>query len=142
MTKSEIGAIRIFDRDTRFQIAAEFADKFEEAARTMKPNEGRIARVDASAQDDTAPTHAAPGRKVGEGKAATSSGLQADSRPKAPWRDRAKGKAGGHPHGKSDKPKHHRKGPRPHAASSQSNDAPKPASKYAHKKKQRAAPQT
>ena len=46
VTKSEVGAIRIFDRDTRFQIAAEFADKFEEAARTMKPNEGRIARVD------------------------------------------------------------------------------------------------
>ena len=97
VTKSEIGAIRIFDRDTRFQIAAEFADKFEEAARGLKPNEGRIARVDASAQGDAAPMHAAPARKGGEGKAAASSAPQADLRPKAPWRDRAKGKAGGHP---------------------------------------------
>ena len=141
VTKSEIGAIRIFDRDTRFQIAAEFADKFEEAARTMKPNEGRIARVDASAPDNAMPMHAAPARKVGEGKATTSSGPEAGPRAKAPWRGRAKGKAGGHPHGKSDKPKLHRKGPRPQAASPQSNGAPKPVSKYAHKK-QRSAPQT
>ncbi len=45
VTKSEIGAIKIFDRDTRFQIVAEFADKFADAARAMKPNEGRISRV-------------------------------------------------------------------------------------------------
>ena len=30
VSKSEIGAIKIFDRDTRFQIVAEFADKFAE----------------------------------------------------------------------------------------------------------------
>ncbi len=52
VTKSEIGAIRIFDRDTRFQIAAEFADKFADAASDMKPNEGRITRLGASMGDD------------------------------------------------------------------------------------------
>jgi ATP-dependent RNA helicase DeaD len=134
VTKSEVGAIRIFDRDTRFQIAAEFADKFEEAARNMKPNEGRIARVDGSGNDDAVPMHAAPARKNGKDRAATA-GAQKNGGGKAPWRDRAKGKAGDHPHGKGDKPKGHRKGPGPRAASA------KPASKYSNKKKH-AAPQT
>ena len=129
VTKAEVGAIRIFDRDTRFEIAAEFADKFEETARTMKPNEGRIARVAASAQDDAAPMQAVLARKGGEGKGATAPGLQANSRAKPPRRDRSKGKSDGHPNGKSDKPKLHRKGPRPHAASPQSNGAAKPVSK-------------
>jgi ATP-dependent RNA helicase DeaD len=141
VTKAEVGAIRIFDRDTRFQIAAEFADKFEAAARTMKPNEGRIARVDGSAADDDAPMHAAPERKTRNDKAAAPTDAQKDTRGKAPWRDRAKGKAGGHPHGNGNKPKSHRKGPRPHAASPLSPGAAKPTSKYADKKK-RAAPQT
>ena len=147
VTKSEVGAIRIFDRDTRFEIAAEFADKFESAARTMKPNEGRIARVDGAANDDPAPMHTAPARKDdparshGKDKAVPTAGAQKDARGKAPWRDRANGKAGGHPHGKGGKPKSHRKGPRPHAASPSSIGAAKPASKYAEKKK-RAAPQT
>src|SRR4029079_17078461 len=35
VTHSEIGAIRTFDRDTRFEIAADFADKFETAARNL-----------------------------------------------------------------------------------------------------------
>ncbi len=125
VTKSEVGAIRIFDRDTRFQIAAEFADKFEEAARTMKPSEGRIARVDGSGHDDAVPMQAAPSGKSG----------------KAPWRDRAKGKSGARPHGKDDKPKTHRKGQRPHAGSPPSTGASKPAFKHADKKK-RSAPQT
>ncbi len=141
MTKSEVGAIRIFDRDTRFQIAAEFADKFEAAARTMKPNEGRIARVDGSAARRCCADARSPGAENGNDKAATPTDAQKDTRGKAPWRDRAKGKAGGHPHGKGDKPKSHRKGPRPHAASPTSTGAAKPASKYADKKK-RAAPQT
>ena len=41
-------------------------------------------------------------------------GAQKDAGGKAPWRDRAKEKAGDRPHGKGDKPKSHRKGPRPH----------------------------
>jgi ATP-dependent RNA helicase DeaD len=143
VTKSEVGAIRIFDRDTRFQIAAEFADTFEEAARTMKPNEGRIARVDGSGHDDARSD--GPARKDGKDRAATTAGAQKDARGKAPWRHRAKGKADGNPRGKGDKPHSHRKGPskspRPHAALPTSIGAAKPASKYADKKK-RAAPHT
>jgi ATP-dependent RNA helicase DeaD len=67
VTKAEIGAIKIFDRDTRFQIAAEFADKFADAARSMKPNEGRISRVGPTMGDDagvrSAPSHAPPAQR-------------------------------------------------------------------------------
>ena len=45
VTKSEIGAIRIHEHGSRFEIAADVADRFDEAARTMKPNEARIARA-------------------------------------------------------------------------------------------------
>ena len=139
MTKSEIGAIRIFDRDTRFEIAADFADKFETAARNLKPNEGKIARVNGAASNDAAPVHTAPERKFDKSAALT--GAQDDRRGKAPWRDPGKGKPGDRPYGNGGKPKAHRKGPRPHATSPTSTGAAKPASKYAGKKK-RAAPQT
>jgi ATP-dependent RNA helicase DeaD len=139
VTKSEIGAIRIFDRDTRFEIAADFADKFETAARNLKPNEGKIARVNGAASDDAAPVHTAPERKFD--KSAAPTGAQDDRRGKAPWRDRGKGKPGDRPYGNGGKPKSHRKGPRPHATSPPSTGAANPASKYAGKKK-RAAPQT
>ncbi|WP_072391641.1 DEAD/DEAH box helicase [Hyphomicrobium sp. CS1GBMeth3] len=147
VTKSEIGAIKIFDRDTRFQIAAEFADKFAETARSMKPNEGRITRIGASMGDDAGmrsnPAHAAPARKDGEPRTATaSSDRQPDVRAKTPWRDRKNGKTGGHPHRKGEAPRSHPKAPRPHAGSPKSHGAHKPVSKYAHKKKHRAAPQT
>jgi len=45
ISKSEIGAIRIFDRDTRFEIAAEFADTFADAARTADSRKAHITRV-------------------------------------------------------------------------------------------------
>jgi ATP-dependent RNA helicase DeaD len=45
VTKSEIGLIKIDDRDTRFQILAEFAEKFAETVRTNKTKEGHISRV-------------------------------------------------------------------------------------------------
>jgi ATP-dependent RNA helicase DeaD len=54
VSKSEIGAIKIFDRDTRFQIVAEFADKFADSLRTNKPKEGHISRVGAHTSDDLA----------------------------------------------------------------------------------------
>jgi hypothetical protein len=134
-------AVTIFDRDTRFQIAAEFADKFEEAARNMKPNEGRIARVDGSGNDDAVPMHAAPARKNGKDGATATAGAKNDAGGTAPLRGRAKARASDHPHGKGGKPQSHRNGPRPHTASPTSTGAPKGASKYADKKK-RAAPRT
>ncbi|HEX9881966.1 MAG TPA: DEAD/DEAH box helicase [Hyphomicrobium sp.] len=146
VTKAEVGAIRIFDRDTRFEIAAEFADKFAEAARSMKPNEGRISRIGAAMPGDAATKsdaiHADPPRKDREAKAATSSGRPTDSRVRTSWQDRKKGKASEHPHRKGDGPKQHRKGARPHAASSKSNGGDRPLSKFAHKKKHRTAPKT
>lgn len=45
VTKAEIGSIKIFDRDTRFQIAADAAEQFELAARTNGSKEGHISRV-------------------------------------------------------------------------------------------------
>jgi ATP-dependent RNA helicase DeaD len=162
VTKAEIGAIRIFDRDTRFQIAAEFADTFETAAHGMKPNEGRISRVGASMGDDAgarstsnAPAPArtydpARARKGDEAKLVPSD-ARAVSREKMPWRDRNKGKPGGHPYRKEAAPKAHRKGPAPHAGPAKphgshkpgapKSGAPKPVSKYAHKKKHRSATQ-
>lgn len=143
VTKSEVGAIKIFDRDTRFQIAAEFADKFAESARALKPNEGRISRMDASGQGDAAmgnaPLRAAPARskdregnaplrtawvrKDGKGKSAPSTGSRGEPRAKTSWQDRSKGKADAHPHAKSDGPKR-----RPNSENSKSakSYAPKP----------------
>jgi ATP-dependent RNA helicase DeaD len=51
VTKSEIGAIRIHENGSRFEVAAEFADRFAEAARTMKSNEARISRAGAAAPE-------------------------------------------------------------------------------------------
>ena len=54
ITKSEIGAITIFDKDTRFQIVADRADEFAEAARTNKQKEGHISRVGSYTPGDDA----------------------------------------------------------------------------------------
>ncbi len=139
VTKAEIGSIKIFDRDTRFQIAAEFADTFADAARAMKPNEGRISRIGASMGDDAGTsgnsTFAARQQNDDEGKAATLSDPQKDRHAKTPWRDRNKEKTGAHFHRKRDAQKAHPKGTGPHPGSSKSNGEYKPVSKYAHKKK-------
>jgi ATP-dependent RNA helicase DeaD len=148
VTKAEVGAIRIFDRDTRFQIAAEFADKFAQAASSMKSNEGRISRVGASMGDDAGKASDAPraatAPRNGEARTGISSGSPPDAHAKTPWRDRKKGKAGGQFHRKADEPRRHRKGPRPNADASKPSGTykpAKPASKHAHKKKHRAAPE-
>ncbi|ADJ22177.1 DEAD/DEAH box helicase domain protein [Hyphomicrobium denitrificans ATCC 51888] len=139
VTKAEIGSIKIFDRDTRFQIAAEFADTFADAARAMKPNEGRISRIGASMGDDAGtpgnPTFAARQQNDDEGKAATLSDPQTGRHAKTPWRDRNKEKSGAHFHRKRDAQKTHAKGAGPHPGPSKSNGEYKPVSKYAHKKK-------
>ncbi len=116
VTKSEIGAIRIDDKDTRFQIVAEFANQFADAVRTNESKEGHIAREGAATVNSERPrasgyrpaktdapadatTHmsAATGEKpktprVPNGK---TSKMTADERPKAPWRDNAIPKSGG-----------------------------------------------
>lgn len=153
VTKAEIGAIRIFDRDTRFQIAAEFADKFADAARAMKPNEGRISRVGATMGDDAGTAspapHAAPARRDREAKAPASEGRKfeprakqfeprgktsesrgkpSEPRAKKPWHDRKKAKPGAQFDRKADEPRRHRKGSRPNTgASNASGSGPSPS---------------
>ncbi len=50
VTKSEIGSIKIADRDTRFEIVAEFAEQFAESVRVNPAKEGHIARGDAPSE--------------------------------------------------------------------------------------------
>ncbi len=54
VSKAEIGAIKIYDRDTRFQIVAEFAEQFAHTVRTSPSKEGHITRVGAHSAADTA----------------------------------------------------------------------------------------
>ena len=155
VSKAEIGSIKIHDRDTRFQIVAEFAEQFEAAVRTNKQKEGHISRVGAhTAADDappapkpsdaptkphTPPTHTGkPARHERADKSVPSGDGASKPHGKAPWQDRGKGKPAPHKAGP------HKDGP--HKAS-----APKPLSlpggappnpKFNLKKKHRKGPKT
>ncbi|MBV9510220.1 MAG: DEAD/DEAH box helicase, partial [Caulobacteraceae bacterium] len=75
-TKRDIGAIRVFDRETRFQVTAEAADRFEAAAAKGDADGGRIIRLDVGAPmpQDRPPPGARPPREGGKpyGKARVS----------------------------------------------------------------------
>ncbi len=58
VTKAEIGAIRIFDRDSRFQIAESFAESFAVSVKAAPQKQGHISRVSTKLGADDA---AAPG---------------------------------------------------------------------------------
>ncbi len=140
ISKAEIGAIKIFDRDTRFQVLAEFADVFADAVRTNKQKEGHISRVGAYSPSDHATVTAAI-----DALAPPPSDAVQVVKPKAPWakkpwQDRTKPKSGGYVPRAAPAPR------APHAPTSRTNEpaaskpASKPASKYgAKKKKHRAA---
>ena len=107
VTKSEIGAIKINDRDTRFQIVAEHADAFALAARTAKQKEGHISRVGShSAEDDAAvmetiktlgtPEHKAERSEMSSDAPEASPSKPAEPRKKDRWRNRDKATS---PHG-------------------------------------------
>jgi ATP-dependent RNA helicase DeaD len=136
VTRSEIGSIKIFDRDTRFEVAEEFADSFAEAARSMKPNEGRISRLGAFSPDNAANGANAIGTPWHKGKnnARSHPNSRTSSPPKTSWRDR--------PHQKGDGQRPDHKTARPHSGPPKSKPGSKPVSKYAHKKKHRGAPKT
>ena len=51
VTKSEIGAIRIFDRDSRFQIAQDHAERFAASVKASPQKQGHISRVGAKHGD-------------------------------------------------------------------------------------------
>ena len=73
VTKAEIGSIRVQDRDTRFQIVASLADKFDEAVKRNKPREGNISRVVVHTSADDSAVNAAIQAIAQNGGAAMSS---------------------------------------------------------------------
>lgn len=139
VTKAEIGAIKIFDRDTRFQIAADVADTFADAAKEMKPNEGRISRIGATMGADAGtserPAYAGRPRANGEAKDEATPGSKHGPRAKTPWRERNAAKAGNYPPRKEGAHKPHGKGFKPADGSSQAPGGHNPSAKFAHKKK-------
>jgi ATP-dependent RNA helicase DeaD len=138
VSKSEVGAIRIFDRDTRFQIAAEFADQFALHARTVGSKEGQISRIGpasgSAAQGSTPPAPPANGER-----SAASAESPVEAGPpkpeKRPYRAPFKPKAGASRdrNRKAFPPADPSTGPRLAAS-----DRPRPTSRYARKKKNRA----
>jgi ATP-dependent RNA helicase DeaD len=157
VTKSEIGAIRIQDNETRFQVAAEVADTYAETVRANRPKEGRIARVGAPTQagGDVAPPTDAPARapRSTPPRAKFADHAPADRAPadrttdgaprerdKSRWRDR--GDKPSHGHRKADSAKPHSPRENGHKPRPQSGPGGKPQSKYSHKKKHRSAHQS
>jgi ATP-dependent RNA helicase DeaD len=129
VSKSEVGAIKIFDRDTRFQIVAEFADQFAEAVRTNGSKEGHIARVGVHAPASSAEAKTAHAAPVSDGAADNAPASHTAAR--ADWRERGKSKAAARPHRKGT-------GYQPRAAQEAArhvgSDGARAPSKYAHKK--------
>jgi len=60
ISKQEIGAIRIHERETKFEIQAAAAEAFLLAVRQIKNPEGRIEPVDRNEQDHPSPHGASP----------------------------------------------------------------------------------
>ncbi len=102
-TKRDIGAIRVFERETRFQVAAEAVERFEAAVAKADGDGGRIARL----ADDAAPPprHPAPhGRGKPYVRREDAGAAKLKARPSEhPWAPPIDGaaKSGGRP----DKPK-------------------------------------
>ena len=67
VTKADIGAIRIFDTDTRFEIVAETAERFANSVRHAGEGEARIEPATAGAEART--SGARPGRSYASRKA-------------------------------------------------------------------------
>jgi ATP-dependent RNA helicase DeaD len=109
VTKAEIGVIRIEDRNTRFQIAAEFADTFDHAVRTAKKKEGHIVRDTAGSSASASftpesgagstPVSSPPARETAPPvREPAPAAARPPFKPKADkprWRDKGKSKADG-----------------------------------------------
>ena len=96
ISKSEIGAIKISDRETRFEIAANHADHFADAVRANKNKEGNISRVGASSSQDDAAVAAAI-NALPQSTASPAAPARNEHRPKKPWRDRDRSQSGPRP---------------------------------------------
>jgi len=68
VTKNEIGAIKIFERDSKFEIAAEAAERFEEALRRTDDEEIRIERAEAPGGGDGAARSGKPKGSYGKAR--------------------------------------------------------------------------
>ena len=95
ITKAEIGSIKIFDKDTRFQIVAELADQFADSARTNKTKEGHISRANAHEPADTAARseqRTAPAKVDADPSFVAKAPIEPKPsfEPKKSWRDRVK----------------------------------------------------
>ncbi len=137
ISKAEIGAIKIFDRDTRFQIAADHADAFAETVRTSKHKEGHIARVGAHTTADDASVMAAI-KTLAPAPVKEAAPHREHARPKAPWRDRAA------PAAADRKPKRHEHAPARDRrdvkeAAAKGSNAKSPSGQYPPKRKHRPA---
>jgi ATP-dependent RNA helicase DeaD len=97
ITKSEVGAIRVDEIETRFQILAQAADQFEVQARAAKEKEGHIVRVDAGSVEVAEPvprtserSSPPPDRPRTEKRSYAKPAPDKDQKSsRAPWRDRA-----------------------------------------------------
>jgi ATP-dependent RNA helicase DeaD len=63
VTKREIGAIRVFDRETRFEISGEAVERFEAAVAKVESDGGRIQRLDKDAPPPPQERKAWPARQ-------------------------------------------------------------------------------
>jgi ATP-dependent RNA helicase DeaD len=133
VTKGDIGAIKIFDRDTRFQIVADLADQFALSAKSNPQKDGHISRVGPhSDADNLAVSEAIKNIPAPEARQKLSfkpNDATKHKSGKPSWRERDKSKSNGAR--TMDKP-----------SATTSSEHPKTKAKFAHKKKHRAGPVT
>ncbi|RTL69278.1 MAG: DEAD/DEAH box helicase [Hyphomicrobiales bacterium] len=118
--KSEIGAIKISQRETRFQVTADAADQFALSVRTNKSKEGVITRETHEAAGDASPAPASAPPRATSDEGAPRKG------PPKPFR-KFQGKPG-------NGPRHFGK-PREGKPDAGGSGDRRPVSKYAQKKK-------
>ena len=154
VSKAEVGAIKVFDRDTRFQVVADCAEQFLLHVRASDTKEGHITRLGSFEPEGERPRRPRPEAVPRSDEAGAVAAEQAGAgRPAAPavrheglpkWERR--GAHGHKPHRKgAGHDTHHKRGPAhgpSHGTSARAapGEAPRPGSKYAHKKKHRGAP--
>lgn len=141
VSKAEVGAIRIQDRDTRFQIVADAADQFAETVRTGKHKEGQITRVGPRTEADDAAVMAAidaiakpepANGHGGEPASAPSPNARERDRERPRWRDRGDAKGTGkRPPPRGGDRVRHQAGPRKHDANREAG-APRHAGQHPH----------
>jgi ATP-dependent RNA helicase DeaD len=133
VTKAEIGSIRIFDRDSRFQIAEAHADRFAAAVKATPNKQGHISRVSVKhGTNEQMTPHAVPAQAADEHRPQAER-LQQVRAPERPHGGKPGGfKTNGFKGGKS----HYKSKPAAHAG--KRHDGPNTATKSEFKKKPRS----